>query len=180
MQIAREVGAKRILRYLVFTLWQGIFDILAFSPLRIWWLRLWGARIGDNTVIDKIDFINLDRTGLAGLTIGQRCFLGRGTLLDLAGQVTLDDWVTISPRVIILSHLNVGFKSHPLLKVYPSHIGHTRLQTGCFIGANATLISGVAVGKNSLIAAGSVATHNIPAYSLAAGAPAQVKKTLKP
>lgn len=179
MQIVQEVGFKRILKYALFTGWQTVFNLLPFSPLRIWWMRLWGADIGTNTVIDKIDFINLDRTGFSGLIIGSRCFIGRGVMFDLAGKITLANWVTISPRVVILSHLNVGYKRHPLLKVYPSQIGHTQLETGCFIGANATLVNGVIIGKNSLIGAGSVVTRSIPPHSLAAGMPAQVKKSLR-
>lgn len=179
MQIAQEVGFNRIFRYVIFTAWQFIFDLLPFSPLRILWLKFGGAKIGRNTVIDKIDFINLDRTGLTGLNIGSRCFLGRGTMLDLAGKISLEDWVTVSPRVIILSHLNVGFSSHPLLKSYPPQVKHTSIETGCFIGANATLLGGITIGKKSLIGAGSVVTKNIAPYSLAVGLPAKVKKTLQ-
>lgn len=179
MQIAKEVGFKRIFKYALFTGWQIIFNLLPFSPLRIWWMKLWGANIGANTVIDKIDFINLDRTGLSGLTIGDRCFLGRGIILDLAGHIILEDWVTVSPRTIILSHINVGFKNHPLLRLYPPQIGHTQIKTGCFIGANATLLSGVIVGEKSLIAAGSIVNQDIPPHSLAAGAPARIRKSLK-
>lgn len=179
MQIAKEVGFKRIFKYALFTGWQIIFNLLPFSPLRIWWMKLWGANIGANTVIDKIDFINLDRTGLSGLTIGDHCFLGRETILDLAGHIILEDWVTISPRTIILSHINVGFKNHPLLGLYPPQIDRTQIKTGCFIGANATLLGGVTIGEKSLIGAGSVVTKNIAPYSLAVGLPAKVKKTLQ-
>lgn len=178
MQIALEVGFKRIAKYILFSFWQFIFDLLPFSPLRIWWLKLWGAHVGSNTVIDKVDFVNLDRTGLSGLTVGQRCFLGRGALLDLAGQITLGDWVIISPRTVILSHVSVGFKTHPLYKKLPPQTGHTRLNTGCFIGANTTIIHGVTVGAKSIIAAGSVVIQNIPPQVLAAGIPAIIKKHL--
>ena len=137
-----------------------------------------GARIGTDTVIDKIDFINLERTGLSGLSLGNRCFLGRSVILDLAGQITLEDWVIISPRVVILSHMSVGFKAHPLYKKFPPQTGHTYFHTGCFIGANTTITQGVTVGKKSVIAAGSVVIKNIPDQVLAAGTPAVVKKHL--
>jgi len=94
MQIIQEVGLKRIFKYAVFSFWQAIFDLLPFSPLRVFWLKVGGAKIGANNFIDKIDFFNLDRTGLSGLTIGSHCFIGRDCLLDLAGKITLNDWVT--------------------------------------------------------------------------------------
>jgi len=178
MQIAREVGFKRIIKYGLFTCWQAIFDLLPFSPLRIFWLKVGGANVGVNTVIDKIDFFNLDRTGLTGLTVGQRCFIGRDALLDLAGKITLEDWVTVSPRVTILSHLTVGFLHHPLLRVYPSQVGSTRLQSGCFIGVNATILHSLTIGHQAVVAAGSVVTTDIPPKALAAGSPAQIKKHL--
>lgn len=178
MQIIQEVGLKRVFKYAVFSFWQAIFDLLPFSPLRIFWLKLAGANIGINTVIDKIDFFNLDRTGLTGLTIGRRCFIGRDALLDLAGKITLEDWVTVSPRVTILSHLTVGFSRHPLLRAYPSQVGSTRLQSGCFIGVNATILHNLTVGSRAVVAAGSVVTTDIPPQALAAGSPAQVKKRL--
>lgn len=137
MQIAKEVGLKRLLKYILFTVWQSVFDLLPFSPLRIAWLRLSGAHIGRNCIIDKADFINLDRTGPRGLRIGSHCFIGRSTLLDLAGRITLSDYVTVSPKATILSHINVGFKGHPLLEKYPSKTNHTRIKRGCFIGVNA-------------------------------------------
>lgn len=178
MQITREVGFKRVAKYILFSFWQFIFDILPFSPLRILWLKLGGAKVGDNTVIDKIDFINLDRTGLSGLTIGSRCFIGRGTQLDLAGHITLEDWVTLSPRVIILSHLNVGFKGHPLLGSYPPQLGQTYFRFGCFIGAGSIILSNLTIGKQSLVAAGSVVTTDVSHHSLVAGSPAKTKKDL--
>src|SRR3989344_2834599 len=178
MLIIQEVGLKRVFKYAVFSFWQVIFDLLPFSPLRIFWLELGGAKIGSNNFIDKIDFFNLDRTGLSGLTIGSHCFIGRSCLIDLAGQVTLDDWVTLSPRVIILSHLNVGLKHHLLLKHYPAQIGHTRIKSHCFLGVNTTVLSGVTISSQSMIAAGSLITRNFPGSSLIAGSPAQVKKRL--
>lgn len=178
MQIAKEVGLNRLMRYAIYAAWQTIFDLLPFSPLRIIWLKLAGARVGRNTVIDKIDFINLDRTGFSGLNIGARCFLGRSTQLDLAGKLTLKDWVTISPRVTILTHTTVGFKGHPLFRRYPAQVGQTLIDTGCFIGAGAIILGGVRIGKKTVVGAGAVVTRSLPQNSLAVGVPARVKKHL--
>ena len=69
--------------------------------------------------------------------------------------------------------MSVGFKDHPLYKKYPPQISHTQIDKGAFIGASATILSGVSVGKNSLIAAGAVVTKNIPANQVAKGVPAK-------
>lgn len=180
MQIAKEVGLNRIFKYGLFTLWQLVFDLLPFSPLRVWWLKIGGTRVGRDTVIDKIDFINLDRSGLTGLNVGSRCFLGRGVLLDLAGEVKLENWVTLSPRAVILSHLNVGFVGHPLLKSYPSRQDTTRIKRGSFVGVGAIVLGGTTIGPQSLIGAGSVVTKNIASQSVAVGSPAKVVKRISP
>lgn len=178
MKLIKEVGLKRILKYALFSLWQMVFDLLSFSPLRVWWLRLAGAKIGTETVIDKIDFFNLDRTGLRGLQVGRRCFLGRGVMLDVAGRVILENWVTISPRATVLSHINVGSLGHPLLERYRGRVFTTTLKRGSFIGAGAIILGGVTVGAEALVGAGAVVTRNIPAHSVAVGVPAKKVKTI--
>lgn len=175
-KILQEIGIKRIFRYFIFSLWQWIFELLPFSPLRVFWLRLGGARIGKSCVIDKIDFVNLDRLGLGGLVIGDECFLGRGVLLDLAGEIKLDRKVTLSPRVIVLSHFSVGFSDHPLLKKYPKFVSKTYLEEGCFVGVGSIILPGLKIGSKSLVAAGSVVRKNVVAESLVAGVPAKLKK----
>ena len=179
MQLIQEVGLNRVIKYAIFSFWQLVFDLLPFSPLRVFWLKLWGAKIGPGNFIDRVDFFNLDRTGLSGLKIGSHCFIGRSCLIDLAGQVTLGDWVTLSPRVIILSHINVGLKGHWLLKYYPAQAGQTQIQSHSFLGVNTIVLSGVKISSQSLVAAGSVVTRHLPGHSLIAGSPAQVKKRLK-
>ena len=52
------------------------------------------------------------------------------------------------------------------------------LKTGCWIGANALILPGVTVGRNSVIGAGSVVTKSIPDRVLAAGNPAKVIRAI--
>ncbi len=175
-KIIKEIGINRICKYFLFSLWQWFFDLLPFSPLRIFWMRLGGAKIGKNCVIDKIDFINLDRIGLKGLTIGSECFLGRNCLLDLAGRIILKNQVTISPKASILSHFSVGFSNHPLIKKYPKFISESLINQGTFIGLGAIILPGVKIGKEVMVAAGSVVKSDLPDNSMAAGVPAKIKK----
>ncbi len=165
MSLIQEVGINRAMKYIFFTLWQVVFNSLLFSPLRIIWLKLAGATVGSDCFIDAIDFFNLDRTGLTGLVIGNRVFLGRGVLIDTAGKITIENWVTIAPRAIILSHLSVGFDGHPLLPKYPKTVGHTTIKSGSFVGVNAVITHNVTVGDEAIIGAGTVVTKNVPAHT---------------
>ena len=60
-------------------------------------------------------------------------------------------------------------------KVYPSEFKQTILKKGCSIGANSTIVAGIAIGEYALIGAGSVVTKNIPANTVWYGNPAEQK-----
>jgi acetyltransferase-like isoleucine patch superfamily enzyme len=50
------------------------------------------------------------------------------------------------------------------------------LKRNCWIGANSVILPGVTVGENSVVAAGSVVTKDVPADTVVAGVPARVIK----
>lgn len=173
-----EIGLMRLIRYFIFGLWDLIFGLLPWSPLRVLWMKLFGANIPWSAVVDKVNFMNLDRMGLQGLTLGKKVFLGTGSIIDLAGKIEIGNHATVSPGAIILSHLSVGFSDHPLIKSYPKKVEKTIIGNGVFIGANATVLSGVTISKETMVGAGSVVTKNIPERVLAVGVPAIVKRKL--
>ena len=55
----------------------------------------------------------------AGLTVGEDCFLGDECLFDLAEAITLGRQVTLAERVLVLTHMNVGYADHPLQPHFP-------------------------------------------------------------
>ena len=177
-KIFKEIGFTRLIKYFIFGLWEFVFRLLPFSPLRVFWLKVGGASIDKNCVIEKIEFFNLDRTGLKGLTIGNQCYLGPLALLDLAGQITLGNQVTVSPKVTILSHHSVGFSNHPLIKLYPKQIHHTVIKSGSVLGVNSLILPGIIIGKESMVAGGAVVRQSVSSRKLVAGVPAKVKKSL--
>jgi acetyltransferase-like isoleucine patch superfamily enzyme len=177
-QIAKEVGLKRVWKYLIVGLWELVFRFLPYSPLRVIWMKIGGARIGKNTYIDQITFMNLDRTGLKGLDIGEKVYLGPWALLDLAGTITLEDHTTISARAVILSHHSIGFSDHPLLDKYPKKTFHTQIKMGAVIGVGSIILPGTILNEKCMVAAGSVVTKSIESMKLVAGVPAVVKKDI--
>lgn len=174
MLIYKEVGIRKAIRYGLFSLWQYLFVMMFVSPLRVSLLRLFGARIGKNTVIERIRLMNLYRTGISGITIGDNCFLGDGVALDMADRITLENDVTISFDVMILSHTNVGFKGHPLQSSIVSNAKPVRLCSGCFIGARAVILPGLTIGAGSAVGAGAVVTRDVQPKTLVGGVPAKV------
>ena len=64
--------------------------------------------------------LNCYRTGFKGLEIGNDCFVGDDSLIDLADQVILADQVTLAERVTVLTYTNIGYEDHPLQRYYLS------------------------------------------------------------
>jgi acetyltransferase-like isoleucine patch superfamily enzyme len=54
----------------------------------------------------------------------------------------------------------------------------TYVKKGASIGSNATIICGVTIGENALVGAGSVVTKDVPPYTVVAGNPAKLIKTI--
>jgi len=63
-------------------------------------------------------------------------------------------------------------------KYYPRKVGKVIIGENSWIGLNVVILAGVSIGKNSVVAAGAVVTKNIPAFSVAAGNPAKIIKSL--
>jgi maltose O-acetyltransferase len=169
-----EIGWGRALRFGFFTLAMIPYKLALVPQLRSPWLRLLGARIGRRSILHDVRFFNLYRRGLAGLEIGEECFLGDECLLDLAEGIRLERQVTLAERVLVLTHANVGYADHPLQKHFPATAAPVVIETGAFLGANVTVLPGLRIGARSFVAAGSVVTGDVPPDTLVAGVPARV------
>lgn len=179
MKAIQAVGYGKITKYIFFSLWQLLFALMFVSPLRGWLLRLFGAKIGKDTVIERIRLFNLYRRGLSGLTIGDSCFLGDGVTLDLADKIKLEDYVTLSIDTLVLTHTNVGYKDHPLQQFIPSIVKPVIFQKGCFVGVRSIILPGIVLGESSAVAAAALVISDVPAFTLVGGLPAKVIKKLK-
>ncbi|WP_018477714.1 DapH/DapD/GlmU-related protein [Pontibacter roseus] len=106
--------------------------------------------------------------------IGKNVFVNFGcTFLDLGG-ITIEDNVMLAPGVKLLS------EGHPItpenrqaLVPKPIHI-----KRNAWIGANATILQGVTVGENSVVAAGAVVSNDVTDNTVVGGIPAKLIKTI--
>lgn len=179
MKALEIIGWKKALRFVVFAVFQATLSRVVLPPLRVWMLRLAGARVGKGCIIHNVRFDNLYHYGFSRIRMGKKCFIGDEALIDTRGGVTLGDNVTLSNRVAILTHINVGYPDHPLQKYYPTKEAGVRIQSGAYIGTGAILLPGVVVEKMAMVGAGAVVTKDVPSLSLAAGVPARVIKKIK-
>ncbi len=178
-----------------------------WSPLYILWLRLrvaiWGAWALEHAIAQCPPWLALEilraygaqigpgidfhgRLRLHGayepqgkLTVGAWCHIGPGVTLDLSGPITLEDRCTISANAQIFTHQDVGYS--PLReRAYPTTWGSVVVEHGAYIGAGATILSNVRVGRCAVVAAGAVVHEDVPPYTVVAGVPARPIKQLDP
>ncbi|MEH6470000.1 MAG: acyltransferase [Halopseudomonas sp.] len=106
------------------------------------------------------------------------CMLFADPRLNGAG-ITIEDGVMLGSAVHIYVH-NHRYDdiSLPIIDQghYPSE--PVVLKSGCWIGANAIILPGVTVGQNAVVGANSVVTRDIPAYTVYAGNPARLIRSL--
>ncbi|UCF70167.1 MAG: Gfo/Idh/MocA family oxidoreductase [candidate division WOR-3 bacterium] len=125
-----------------------------------------GARIGEDCVIGH------------NCLVCSKAVLGNGVKLesniDVWDLVTLEDYVFVGPSAVFTNDLTPRAK-YPK-RLYPEY-GQwlpTLVREGSSIGANATIICGVTIGRWAFIAAGAVVRDDVPDHAVVAGVPAKI------
>jgi maltose O-acetyltransferase len=126
-----------------------------------------------NCVIHLGGFDWCERSG--SLRVGKDSIFGYGTVIMAAGPggVTIGDNFDGGPGVKIFSSRS-DYENRGKHVFAPVTIGDQVI-----LYANVVVSPGVTIGKNAVIAAGSIVTDDIPEYAFAAGSPAKVIKYLK-
>jgi acetyltransferase-like isoleucine patch superfamily enzyme len=179
LKALREIGLRKAIRFAAGTVLLVLFRLMIVPPLRTLFLRLAGVKIGKNVTIHAIKFFNVYRGGFDVLKMGDNCFIGDEALIDLANEIVMEDDVTLAERVTILTHVNVGFKDHPLQRYFPAYTKKVVLKRGSFVGTNATILPGVTVGECAFVAAGAVVAEDVLAYHVVGGVPARTIRVLQ-
>jgi acetyltransferase-like isoleucine patch superfamily enzyme len=123
-------------------------SVAVFTPLYI--------NYGKNTKIGKNVFINFD------------C-----VFLDLGG-ITIEDNVLIAPKVSLLS------EGHPVNPNDRHSLvpGHIYIRKNAWVGAGATILPGVTIGENAVVAASAVVSKDVPPNAVVGGVPAKHIKNI--
>jgi UDP-2-acetamido-3-amino-2,3-dideoxy-glucuronate N-acetyltransferase len=120
-----------------------------------------GAKVGAHCNICDHAFVESNVVIGDGVTIKNGVAIWDG--------VTLGDHVFVGPNAVFTNDLN------PRAEVKKAHdqFVPTRVEEGASIGANATIVCGVTIGRYAFIGAGTVVIRDVPAYSLVVGNPAR-------
>ncbi|TAK34800.1 MAG: acyltransferase [Chloroflexota bacterium] len=164
---------------------EGLNAVLSVMPTQLVGstLRRHGALIGMRVrFLSPLTIHNAaakPRAFYGNLRVGQDCYFGRQLLLDLQDQILVEDNVTISHRVTILTHTDVG--ESPLGDgLLPPSQAPVIIRRGAYIGAGALILPGVEVGELAVVGAGAVVTKDVPPLAVVVGVPARVIEVLTP
>lgn len=109
------------------------------------------------------------------IRVGRRVFINQCCTLYDMGGVQIADLVMIGPNVNIIT---TGHPLPPSERRAYIEAKPIVIERNVWIATGATIIGGVTVGENSVVAAGAVVTRDVPPNSLVAGVPAKVIRAL--
>lgn len=127
-----------------------------------------------------------------GARIGERCILGKGVFVDfdvpigddckiqnyacIYHGVSLGRGVFVGPHAVFTNDMRPRATNPDFapLKDGDWTVGTSHIGDGAAIGANATILPGVDIGRWAMIGAGAVVTRNVPDYAVAIGSPARL------
>jgi len=117
------------------------------------------------------------------IIIGSHCAIRENCHITAINSIIIGDHLLTGNNVLItdnshgmstMSHMSMPVTERPLYSKGPVVIGKN-----VWLGNNVCIMSGVTIGDGAIIGANSVVTHDIPAYCIAAGIPAQVVKQVE-
>lgn len=136
-------------------------------------------RIGNNTKIWQFTVV------LEKAVIGENCNICAHVFIEndvvvgdnvtIKNGVQLWDGITVENNVFIGPNVTFTNDLYPRSKQYPDEYLRTFICEDASIGANATILPGIRVGKNAMVGAGSVVTHDVPPNAIVVGNPAYIK-----
>ena len=137
-----------------------------------------GCQIGEGTKIWHFSHI------MSSCIIGQQCSIGQNVVISpevrIGNRVKIQNNVSVYTGVICEDDVFLGPSAVFTNVINPrsaivrkNEYKPTLVQKGATIGANATIVCGITIGKYAFIGAGAVVTKNIPDYALVVGNPAR-------
>ena len=146
-------------------------------------MRAFGAKIGHGTIIKRtiyLDNVCEDQNStddFSHLEIGDNCYIGDLSYFDLANKIDIGSNVVIAGQVSFITHADCN-RSKYLNKLLPRTCKEIIVEDGVWIAFKCTVLNGVTIGENSVIAACSLVKNDIDSCSIYVGVPAKKIKDI--
>ena len=151
-----------------FLLWH-----MGYAPwqcrFKAWYLRRFGATIGDDFYIERGVTIRAPE----GLKIGAHSGIGALSVVTCSGGVTIGDCVMIGYGCRIMSANHRVLPVGEMFRYAGHNTAPVHLKDGCWLGTNTIVLPGVTVGEGAVVAAGSLVTRDVADFSYVGGVPAR-------
>ena len=118
---------------------------------------------------------------LRGVKIGKNCHINPYVLIDLLYPhlITIEKNVSIGTYSMIFAHNNPTANLFLKKNGYPRTTKPVLIKEGAVINPGSIITAGVTIGKNSIVAVGSIVSKDVPDYTVVAGNPARVVKRIE-
>ena len=140
-----------------------------------------GSLVGPYVVIDLLQDPKSDLPLPSRLLIGVRTAINEFSCIRVSGsEVVIGDDCLLAPYATVIGSNHAVSRDFPIRdQPWDMRKCGVRIGNDVWIGAHAVVLPGVQIGDGAVIGAGAVVTHDIPAYAIVTGVPAQVKSYRK-
>lgn len=143
--------------------------------------------IGDNTIIQSHSILGCweqygEQRFTPSITIGHHCSIGEYNHITACNKITIGDGL-LTGRYVYIGDNNHGGLSWEEAEIPPTkrHLkskGEVKIGDNVWIGDKSTILGGVTIGNNVIIAANAVVTRDVPCNCVVAGIPAKIVKQI--
>lgn len=174
------MSISKLKRGIMEELWFWYEAILALVPGRVGYKIRW---LGFAPFAKRISSTVEIREGchiwhIEELVIGDNTRIGRSSIINAAGGVEIGRDVRIGPRLLISSTDHNFSERSKVIRAQGCELEKIVIGNNVWIGGNVSIMKGVNIGDNVVVAAGAVVTKDVPGNVLVAGVPARIIKEI--
>ena len=139
--------------------------------LRVLFAELTGQEIDENFGLFPPFYTDYGKN----IKLGKGVFINEGCCFQDQGGIEIGDNALIGQQVVIAT-LNHDLAPDKRANMIPAPV---KIGNNVWIGAHSTILAGVTIGDNAVVAAGAVVTKDVPANSVVGGVPAKIIKEIE-
>jgi len=161
--------------YVIHGIYLTIYGIVKYLPspigdyLRLFVVKIFCKKIRNPRIYEGVTIWYPYR-----MEVGSRVTINEWVYISAYGSLVIGNNVLIGHRVSILTSEHNFMSKEKIIRTQGIKPGAVKIGNDVWIGANATILSGLTIGDGAVIAAGAVVTRDVSPYSVVGGVPAKI------